>query len=114
MGTRLGTKSVQLYENSGADDMSQVSPNTDGMERILRLPEVISVSGLSRSTLYAQIQQGLWPKPIRLGSRAVGWVASEAQALISARIAGKDSDKIRQLVLQLETSRNQQIGRAHV
>ena len=44
-----------------------MSPN------ILRRPSVEKLTGLSRSTLYAMISKGSFPKPIRLGERAVGW-----------------------------------------
>lgn len=41
--------------------------------RILRRPEVQVRTGLSRSTIYALMDEGLFPRPIRLGKRAVGW-----------------------------------------
>lgn len=73
---------------------------------ILRLPAVKSQSGLSRSTLYLRIAQGLWTKPVSLGARAVGWPSSEVAALNGARIAGKTNDDIRALVAKLEASRH--------
>ena len=73
--------------------------------RILRLPKVKSESGYSRSTLYLRISQGLWPKPVSLGLRAVGWPESEVEAINAARIAGKSDEEIRQLVVKLEASR---------
>jgi len=45
-------------------------------KRILRRPEVEARTGLSRSTLYAQMAEGTFPKPVRLGKRAVGWTDS--------------------------------------
>jgi prophage regulatory protein len=72
---------------------------------ILRLPSVKSESGLSRSTLYLRITQGLWTKPISLGGRSVGWPASEVVTLNSARIAGKTDKEIRELVQTLEADR---------
>ena len=72
---------------------------------ILRLPTVKSESGLSRSTLYLRISQGLWPKPISLGARAVGWPSSEVTAINAARIAGKTDGEIRALVIKLEAAR---------
>lgn len=74
-------------------------------QRILRLPAVKSESGLSRSSVYLRITQGLWTKPVSLGARAVGWPASEVAALNAARIAGKSNHEIRQLVRQLEDQR---------
>ena len=54
---------------------------------ILRLPEVKTRTGLSRSTIYLQITNGKFPKQISLGSRAVGWLETEVEAWLAARIA---------------------------
>ena len=70
-----------------------------------RLPAVKSSCGLSRSSLYARISQGLWPKPVGLGGRAVGWPSNEVAAIIAARIAGKSNEEVRQLVKGLEAAR---------
>ncbi|MBL0011273.1 MAG: AlpA family phage regulatory protein [Nitrosomonas sp.] len=72
---------------------------------ILRLPVVKSESGLSRSTIYLRITQGLWTKPISLGARAVGWPAHEVASLNAARIAGKSNEEIKNLVIKLEAAR---------
>lgn len=45
--------------------------------RVLRLPEVIAVTGLSRSAIYARMSQGRFPNSVRLGIRAVGWRAAD-------------------------------------
>lgn len=74
-------------------------------QQILRLPAVKSESGLSRSTIYLRINQGLWTKPISLGGRAVGWPDSEVEAINAARIAGKPDQEIRALVVKLEAAR---------
>lgn len=72
---------------------------------ILRRKQVEAESGYSRSTIYLRISQGLWPKPISLGPRAVGWPAGEVSAINAARIAGKSDTDIRTLVAQLELER---------
>jgi prophage regulatory protein len=72
---------------------------------ILRLPKVKSESGLSRSTIYLRIAQGLWTKPVSLGARAVGWPSSEVATLNAARISGKSNTEIRDLVVKLESAR---------
>jgi prophage regulatory protein len=72
---------------------------------ILRLPAVKAETGAPRSTIYLRIQQGLWPRPVRLGPRSVGWPASEIAAINAARIAGHADDEIRALVVELETAR---------
>jgi prophage regulatory protein len=72
---------------------------------ILRLPAVKESTGLSRSTLYLRIANGVFTHPVSLGGRAVGWPADEVVALNAARIAGKPDTEIRELVTQLEVAR---------
>ena len=72
---------------------------------ILRLPAVKARTGLSRSTIYSDISQGLFPHPVKIGARAVGWPEDEVKALNAARIAGKSDDDIRVLVVQLLVAR---------
>lgn len=74
---------------------------------ILRLPSVKGATGYSRSTIYLRIAQGLWPKQVSLGARAVGWPAAEVDALNAARIAGKSDADIRTLVERLEAARSE-------
>ena len=72
---------------------------------ILRRKRVEVETGYSRSTIYLRISQGLWPRPVSLGARAVGWPASEVAALNAARIAGKGDGDIRALVAKLVAAR---------
>lgn len=55
------------------------------MSKILKLPDVMGRCALSRSSIYAYIQNGKFPKPIRLGERAVGWMEAEISAWIEQR-----------------------------
>ena len=75
------------------------------MNNILRLPAVKASTGLSRSTLYLRIAQGVFPKPVSLGARAVGWPDNEVAALNAARSAGKSESEVRELVVKLEAAR---------
>ncbi|ELQ3328403.1 AlpA family transcriptional regulator [Pseudomonas aeruginosa] len=58
--------------------------------RIFRLQDVITATGLSRSTLYKYISEGTFPKPVSLGDRCVGWVDSEVHDWILAKVAERD------------------------
>ncbi len=49
------------------------------MDVILRLPAVKSRTGLSRSSIYAKVRTGEFPKPISIGIRSIGWMESEIQ-----------------------------------
>jgi len=46
-------------------------------DHILRRRDVQNRTGLSRSALYERMGEGTFPRPIRLGNRAVGWFESE-------------------------------------
>ena len=47
--------------------------------KILRRNEVEQIVGLSRSTIYAMMAEKTFPKPIKLGRRAVGWRSSDIE-----------------------------------
>lgn len=74
---------------------------------ILRSARAQKLTGRPRSSFYQQISQGLLPPPIKLGARAVGWLASEIEAVNRARIQGKSEDEIRILVASLIKQRSQ-------
>ncbi len=52
---------------------------------ILRLPAVRARTGLSKTTIYFQVSEGVFPAPVLLGQRAVGWIEAEIADWISAR-----------------------------
>lgn len=49
---------------------------------ILRRTQVEIEVGLKRSTIYQRMQEGTFPRPIRLGERAVGWRASDIERFL--------------------------------
>lgn len=55
---------------------------TDAPDRILRLAAVLDRTGLSRSTMYRKMQQGSFPKNLRLGARCAGWHESAINAWV--------------------------------
>jgi prophage regulatory protein len=56
-------------------------------KKILRLNSVVSITGIPKSSLYALMKAGGFPKPIPLSSRSVGWLEDEVEQWIEARIA---------------------------
>ena len=52
----------------------------------LRRRQVQTRTGLSRSTIYQYIKDGVFPKPVPLGPRAVGWLESDVSEWIAARV----------------------------
>ena len=54
-------------------------------DRILRLPEVVALAGLSRATIYHRINEGDFPKSLKLGPRSVGQKESQVTAWLDSR-----------------------------
>ena len=52
------------------------------MKRLLKRPEVESITGLSRTTIYSKLQQGTFPPPVRLGANGVAWREPDIQRWI--------------------------------
>jgi prophage regulatory protein len=55
--------------------------------KLLRLPQVKASTGLSKSTIYARIAEGTFPKQIPLGPRLVVWVESDIQNWIAVQVS---------------------------
>jgi prophage regulatory protein len=53
---------------------------------LLRLPMVMRITGLARSTIYKLISQNQFPVPIKLSKRAVAWLQSEIENWVSSRV----------------------------
>ena len=61
-------------------------------ERILRLKHVEEKTGLKHSFIYQQIAAGRFPRSIKLGPKARGWLESEIDQYIAARVAERDQE----------------------
>ena len=61
--------------------------------KVLRIQEVMQKTGLARSTLFARVKIAQFPRQIKLGERASGWLASEVEEWIFQRVAERDTGK---------------------
>jgi len=43
------------------------------IKKIYRLPDVMNMTGLSRSSIYLRVSTDEFPKPVKIGRRAIGW-----------------------------------------
>jgi prophage regulatory protein len=68
--------------------MSDKIQNTE--HQIIKLPSVINIAGISRTSIYNRIEDGTFPKQISLGERSVGWIKSEILEWIDSRIKERD------------------------
>lgn len=58
--------------------------------KILPIDDVIALTGLSRRTLYQEISEARFPRPIQLTARRVGWPEADINAWIDSKIAVRD------------------------
>jgi len=63
---------------------------TDEPDRIVRLPELMTIVGLRKTQIYEDISLGKFPNSIPLSGRARGWRLSEIRDWIEARAAERD------------------------
>ena len=70
-------------------------------KRLIRLPEVLSRTGYGRTTIYRKMEEGSFPRSVKLGgppidpnvfdSRAIAWIEDEVEQWIESRIEERDS-----------------------
>jgi prophage regulatory protein len=56
-------------------------------EALLRLPDVIARTGLSRAAIYAAIARGEFPESVPISARARAWPSSRVESWVQAKIA---------------------------
>ncbi len=55
-------------------------------ERLIRLPQVESLTGLRRAHIYGLARRGQFPRPIKIGARASAWRLSQVADWVTTRI----------------------------
>lgn len=58
------------------------------LDRMLRRPEVEQITARSRSAIYEGMANGTFPKPVKIGARAVAWPESVIRNWIAERMEG--------------------------
>mgnify|MGYP001321819789 CR=1 FL=1 len=75
---------VKIYT---ASPMVCSNPQVTTM-KILRIKQVIEMTTLGRSTIYKYIKEGTFPKQIKMGARASGWLQADVENWILTRRCG--------------------------
>jgi prophage regulatory protein len=86
-GRQLRQHRPQISAETSAEAELAALAGSAQCERLLRLRDVVHIVGMSRAHVYNLIKQGLFPRPIALGSNCARWVQSEVQAWVSDSIA---------------------------
>lgn len=89
------TETIEVYvkkENSNTTAAKSARHNHSGSNAqasILRLPAVKAKVAMSRSWIYANVKAGTFPKPVNVGSKAVGWLTDEIETYIKSCSANR-------------------------
>jgi len=69
--------------------------------RLIRLPEVLRLTGYGRTSIYRKMEEGSFPRSVKLGgpledpnafdSRAIAWIEEEIEKWVEDRIEDRDS-----------------------
>ena len=71
-----------------------------------KMPAVIEITSMSKSTINNKINAGLFPPKISLGARSVAFVSNEIDEYMDALIQGKAEQEIKELIVYLVNQRN--------
>jgi len=72
--------------------MSNTFSSADPVTPVLeRLPAIMVRTGLKRSSVYALVAAGYFPKPVKLSERSSAWIVKEVDSWIADRIAERDA-----------------------
>jgi prophage regulatory protein len=52
-------------------------------DKILRMPDIVSLTGLSRTTIYRKIKEGTFPAQLHISDHCCGWRASAIELWIA-------------------------------
>jgi predicted DNA-binding transcriptional regulator AlpA len=64
-----------------------------GSRRLIRIAEVLHMSGLSRTSLYRSIRTEHFPAPVRLTARSVAWPHDEVVAWVEERVRIRNNQR---------------------
>ena len=59
------------------------------LDKFLRINEILKTTGLSRSQIYVLVSKGQFPKQVKVSDKASAWLASEVEAWMNERVAGR-------------------------
>lgn len=97
MNSRNSNKRLVLHSTHNADVSKVPTGENDGIkraranpqltdsDRLIRLPEVLALLPISKSSWWAGVKDGQFPRPVKLGPRTTTWRLSDISALIERR-----------------------------
>ncbi|MEW6996243.1 helix-turn-helix transcriptional regulator [Colwelliaceae bacterium BS250] len=87
-------KNERSYQYQLPEQTAQVTILNENKQPsdLIRLKEVVQMTGLSRSSIYHQIQEQRFPSSISLGARAVAWLRKDIESWIADKISNRTKE----------------------
>jgi prophage regulatory protein len=76
------------------------------MLSLLKLEQILKLTGYGRSTFYNLLRARQWPQPIKVSARSNRWLSTEVDAMIRLMTANSNIDEIQAKVKELEDARS--------
>ena len=74
-------------------------------DRYISIDEVLEKTTFGRSSLYTKISKGLFPKPVKIGSRKIAWPQYEVDQMMAFYLSTSDEEERKSFVVNLEKIR---------
>lgn len=94
---RTEFRALQLASAAGAAIAPDAIAGLTGAIRILRLTQVIQITGLQKTVIYDLQATGKFPMRVQLTPRSVGWIEEEVQLWLAQRVAVSRATRPEQL-----------------
>ncbi len=69
-------------------DVLENSPSSSQNLQLVRLPRVLALTGVSTATWYRGVSSGIYPAPVKIGSRAVAWRMADLMPILENGVQG--------------------------
>lgn len=68
-----------------------VHTRIEAAERLVRLPEVLARTGVSRMTIYRKMDRGEFPPSVQIGANSIGWYESDLLRWLAAPMSWRSA-----------------------
>ena len=75
--------------------------------KFISIDEVLEKTTFGRSSLYAKVSKGLFPKPVKVGSRKIAWPQSEVDQMMNFYLSTTNEEDTKSFVTKIEKIRTE-------
>ena len=75
--------------------------------KFISIDEVLEKTTFGRSSLYAKVSKGLFPKPVKVGSRKIAWPQYEIDQMMNFYLSTTNEEDTKSFVTKIEKIRTE-------